>query len=98
MKPGRRFKNIFKMNKKIIGYILFGLSFIMWLVPAYIGFFNLSAKQVAIIITVAIVAGEVFFVLSILILGKQFWNKIKRILKLYWYRFLRVLKPKLETN
>jgi hypothetical protein len=86
------------MNKKIIGYILFALSLIMWLVPICVGFFNLPAKQVAIIITAAIVAGEVFFVLSVLILGKQFWNKIKRFLKLYWYRFLRIMKHKLKTN
>jgi hypothetical protein len=86
------------MNKKIIGYILFGLSYIMWLVPVFVGFFNLPAKQVAIIITAAIVAGEVFFVLSILILGKEFWNKIKRFLKLYWYRFLRILKPNLKAK
>jgi hypothetical protein len=72
------------MNKRIIGYILFGLSCCMWLVPTVIGLFNLPNKESAVWITTAIVLGEVFFVLSIVLLGKEFLRKIKYFFKKSW--------------
>jgi hypothetical protein len=80
------------MNRRIIGYIFFGLSFIMWLVPICVGFFGLSAKNTAIAVTAAIVAGEVCFVVSLLILGKAFWTKIKRFGKVYWWKVGRFFR------
>jgi hypothetical protein len=90
MKLGKSSKlNQMKNVKKIIGYIFFGLSFVMWLVPAFVGFFSLPTKVVAFIITGAIVMGEVFFIVSIILLGKEFWNKIKRIFRFYWIKLSR---------
>jgi hypothetical protein len=77
------------MNKKIIGYTFFTLSFIMWLIPVFIGFFDFSGKQMGVFITAAIVIGEVSFVISLVFLGKEFWIKIKRYSKIYWRMFLR---------
>jgi hypothetical protein len=88
MKLGKRYNYSIVMNKKIIGYILFGLSFCMWLVPTFIGFLHLPAKQVAIWITTAIVLGEVFFLLSIVLLGKAFLRRLKYCLKKSWYWIL----------
>jgi hypothetical protein len=75
--------------KKKIGYIFYGLSFVMWLLPAVIGFFGLSTKIKAFIIIRAIVMDLVFFIVSIILLGKEFWNKIKRIFRFYWIKLSR---------
>lgn len=80
------------MNKRIIGYILFGLSFCMWLVPTVIGFFNLPNEKLAVWITIAIILGEVFFVLSIALLGKEFLRAIKHFFKKNWNRVMLTFK------
>jgi hypothetical protein len=68
---------------KTTGYILLlisCLSFIAILVIPWMGF---SKMQLAGIITGLIIAGEVLFYLSLVILGKSFWNKIKGKL-MFW--------------
>jgi multisubunit Na+/H+ antiporter MnhE subunit len=59
------------------GYILLMiscLSFLMILVVPWIGF---SKIQIAGITTGLIIAGEILFYLSLFILGRSFWDKIK---------------------
>ncbi len=72
------------MNKRILGYVIFTISCILWLVPLCVGFFDMQAKQIALITTASFVLAEALFLLSIVILGKEFWNKIKRFFKMYW--------------
>jgi len=45
--------------------------------------FGFSKVQIAGIVTGLIIAGEILFYLSLIILGKSFYNKIKRNLK-FW--------------
>ena len=66
-----------KMKKKIIGYFLFVVSFIAWAAIAILPFLNLSIEMVAAVTTILIVGGEVAFVLSIALLGKEFLEKLK---------------------
>lgn len=89
MKLGKRYESFKIMNKKIIGYILFGLACLMWIFPAFIGLFNLLTKEKAILLTTIIVLGEVFFVLSIVFLGKEFLLKIKHFFMICWRWILR---------
>ena len=63
--------------KKVIGYILFVASFIAWAAIAILPFLNLSIEMVAAVTTILIVGGEVAFVLSIALLGKEFLEKLK---------------------
>jgi hypothetical protein len=77
------------MNKKTIGYILFVLSFLMWLFPLFIKLLNLPITQIVFLITLVVILGEVFFVLSLVLLGKAFWNKIKRFVKVKWKWYWR---------
>jgi hypothetical protein len=63
--------------KKVIGYFLFVLSFMAWAVIAILPFLNLSIEMSAAITTALIVGGEIAFVLSIALLGKEFLGKIK---------------------
>jgi hypothetical protein len=72
------------MNKKIIGYIFFGLACCMWIFPAFIGLINLPTKEKAILLTTIVILGEVFFVLSIMFLGKTFLQKIKHYFVVLW--------------
>ena len=82
--------SLFKiMNKKIIGYILLGLACCIWLFPLFISLINLATKQKAVLLTTIIVLGEVFFALAILLLGKEFLQKMKHFFKVWW-RWLRL--------
>jgi len=66
-----------------IGYILLlisCLSFLSILIVPWIGF---SKMQVAGITTGLIITGEILFYLSLIILGRSFWDKIKSKLK-FW--------------
>ena len=63
--------------KKVIGYFLFVISFIAWAAIAALPFLNLSIEMVAAVTTILIVGGEVAFVLSIALLGKEFLEKLK---------------------
>jgi hypothetical protein len=68
---------------KTTGYILFFiscLSFLMIFVVPWLGF---SKIQIAGITTGLIIAGEVLFYTSLIILGRSFWVKIKSKLK-FW--------------
>ena len=66
---------------KTIGYILFlisCLSFLMILIVPWLGFPKI---QIAGITTGLIIAGEILFYLSLFILGRSFYDKIKSKLK-----------------
>ena len=68
---------------KTAGYILLlisCLSFLSILIVPWIGF---SKIQIAGITTGLIIAGEILFYLSLLILGKSFWEKIKSKIR-FW--------------
>lgn len=67
--------------KKVIGYFLFVLSFMAWAAIAILPFLNLSIEMSAAITTALIVGGEIAFVLSIALLGKEFLGKIKSFFK-----------------
>ncbi|MCU0378871.1 MAG: transporter suffix domain-containing protein, partial [Bacteroidales bacterium] len=62
---------------KTVGYTLFVLSCLAWLIILIIPFLGFSRGQTAGVITVLIIIGEVTFYLSILLLGKTFYNKIR---------------------
>lgn len=66
---------------KTVGYIILAissLSFIMILVVPWLGF---SKIQIAGITTGLIITGEILFYLSLFILGRSFYDKIKSKLK-----------------
>ncbi|PID44470.1 MAG: hypothetical protein CSB47_11105 [Proteobacteria bacterium] len=63
--------------KKTLGYILFILSFVAWGVIALLPFLDITKVQVASFTTLLLIAGEVFFWLSLVLLGKEFWINIK---------------------
>ena len=73
--------------KKVIGYFLFVLSLLAWAAIAILPFLNLSIEMAAAITTALIVGGEIAFVFSIALLGKEFSGKIKTFFnKLNFFR------------
>jgi hypothetical protein len=66
-----------------IGYIILFTSFLMFGLILVVPWFDFSGKQIAGITTILIIAGEILFYLSIFILGRSFYNKIKNRL-MFW--------------
>lgn len=62
---------------KLIGYIIFGISMIIWGLIFVIPFLGFSAGKIAGITTGLVIAGEITFYLSIFLIGKEFLVKIK---------------------
>lgn len=77
--------------KTIVGYFLFVLSFVAWAAIALLPFFELSIAMASAITTALIIAGEVAFYVSIILLGKEFLNKIKN----YFSKVKHFIKNKL---
>jgi hypothetical protein len=68
---------------KITGYILLLISCLSFLTTLIVPWFGFSKVQIAGIVTGLIIAGEILFYLSLIILGKSFYYKIKSKLK-FW--------------
>lgn len=62
---------------KLIGYIIFAISCVIWGMILVVPFLGFSAGKIAGITTGLIVAGEITFYLSIFLIGKEFLVKIK---------------------
>lgn len=74
------------MNSKqirLVGYVIFLISCIIWGILFIIPWLGLSGGQIALYSTILIIAGEITFYLSLFLLGKSFWDKIKSKLK-FW--------------
>jgi hypothetical protein len=69
------FKSATKL--KILGYFLFGVSFLLLGVIAVLPFLIQDLSKMLAINTVLVLVSESSFALSILILGKEFWINIK---------------------
>ncbi len=70
--------------KKVIGYILFVASFMAWAAIAILPFLSLSIEKVAAVTTILIISGEVAFFSSIVLLGKEFLEKFKILVRQFF--------------
>jgi hypothetical protein len=68
---------------KITGYILFVACCVLFLAIPVIPWLGFSKGKIAGITTGLVIAGEITFYLSLFILGKSFYAKIKSKLK-FW--------------
>ncbi len=66
---------------KLAGYILLAISTISFLLILVIPWFGYSKGQIAGIFTGLVIIGEVTFYLSIYILGRRLWERIKGIFR-----------------
>ncbi len=74
-----------KRNKllRIIGFIILSVSCILFILIPVVPWFGFSAAQIAGITAGLLIAGEITFYLSLFILGRSFFDKIKARLKLW---------------
>ena len=68
---------------KIIGYILLSISCFLFILIPIVPWFDFSAGQIAGITAGLLITGEILFYLSLIILGRSFFDKIKTKLK-FW--------------
>jgi hypothetical protein len=66
---------------KLIGYVILGISIVIWLLIPVVPFLGFSVGKAAGITTGLIIAGEITFYLSIFLIGKEFLVKIKNWFK-----------------
>lgn len=66
--------------KRKIGLTLLSIVIVCWIAVPVLPFFDFPNK--AIIITSLLVSGEVLFIITIALLGKEYWEKIKTGFKL----------------
>jgi len=69
---------------KITGYVLLTISTISFIMIFIMPWFDFTKTQIAGITTVLIIIGEVLFYLSMFILGKAFYSKIKE--KIFFWK------------
>lgn len=62
---------------KLAGYIIFGISCLLWGLILVVPFMGFSGGKIAGITTGLVIAGEITFYLSIFLIGKEFLDKIK---------------------
>ncbi|MEE4115568.1 MAG: transporter suffix domain-containing protein [Marinilabiliaceae bacterium] len=77
---------------KTIGFILLIISVLAFLMIPVVPFLGFPGIQIAGITTVLIIVGEVLFYLSLFILGRSFYDKIKSKLK-FWKKKGKDTKP-----
>lgn len=68
--------------RKPLGYLLLIGSVASWGTIPALGFFDVSAGEVVAITTGVFIASEVAFVAGILLLGKEAWARIKKLVPL----------------
>jgi hypothetical protein len=82
------YTSTFQMKKKseifkILGFVLLSVSCILFILIPVVPWLGFTAGQIAGISAGLLIAGEILFYLSLAILGKSFYNKIKSRLK-FW--------------
>jgi hypothetical protein len=80
---------------KAVGYIILAISCLSFIMILIIPWFGFSKIQIAGITTGLIITGEILFYLSLFILGRSFYEKIKSKLK---FRKTRGNKPDLSVE
>jgi hypothetical protein len=78
---------------KITGYIILGISCLLFIMIPVVPWFGMSKVQIAGITTGLVIAGEILFYLSLFILGKSFFDKIKARLKFWKAKPVDVNQP-----
>lgn len=66
-------------TKKKAGFILLGIVVICWVAAPILPFFDIPYKVAT--ITTVVIIGEILFVITIALLGKEYWGLIKKKVK-----------------
>ena len=80
---------------RTLGYILLAISCVSFLLIPVVPFLGFSGIKIAGITTGLIITGEILFYLSLFILGRSFYDKIKSFLK---FRKAKTISTKLPVQ
>ena len=73
--------------KSVLGLSLFWASWLLWGAMLIVPFvLDADAVTVTMVATTCLVIAEVSFIVSLLLLGKPFYQAFKARLKPYWYK------------
>ncbi|MEM1154112.1 MAG: transporter suffix domain-containing protein [Pseudomonadota bacterium] len=67
--------------KKTLGYMLLALAILAWAGIPVLPFIDLTLAQVAAATTFLLIAGELLFWASVVLLGEEVWKGIKSIFR-----------------
>lgn len=67
--------------KRTLGFTIWGVAIIGWIMPLVIPFTSLSLETKIITITVAIIVAEVSFIVGGVLLGSQYKDRIRGMLR-----------------
>jgi hypothetical protein len=82
---------------RTVGYIILLISCLSFLMILVVPWFGFSKIQLAGITTGLIIIGEILFYLSLFILGRSFYDKIKNKLK-FWKTKTNDANPPVESD
>jgi hypothetical protein len=82
---------------KTVGYIILLISCLSFLMILVVPWFGFSKIQLAGITTGLIIVGEILFYLSLFILGRSFYDKIRSKLK-FWKTKTNNANPPVESD
>jgi hypothetical protein len=82
---------------KTVGYIILLISCLSFLMILVVPWFGFSKIQLAGITTGLIIIGEILFYLSLFILGRSFYDKIRSKLK-FWKTKTNNANPPVESD
>ena len=74
---------------RTLGFVILIVSCVLFLLIPVVPFLGFPAGRAAAIATGLLIAGEITFYLSLFILGRSFWDKIKS-----WFRLRRTKEEK----
>jgi len=78
--------SLLRKFKRILGLSLFWLSWLLWALVIVVPFMlDAEVATLAMISTSLLVAAEISFFVSLLLLGRPFYQAIKQRLKISWY-------------
>jgi len=73
--------------KRILGLFLFWLSWLLWALVVIVPFtLDAEVATIAMISTSLLVAAEISFIVSLLLLGRPFYQAIKQRIKAAWHK------------
>jgi len=80
--------------KRMLGLFLFWLSWLLWVLLLVAPFvLDAEVATIAMVSTSLLVAAEISFAVSLLLLGRPFYQAIKQRLKCIWFKIIGK-KPK----
>jgi hypothetical protein len=85
--------------KKKAGYVILVVSFMLYAAALALPFTGLSGGHIAALITAFIISAEIFFLLSIYMLGRELVKKYRAYLNpINWFNKPRSVTPPIEDT